>query len=189
MTTELSISPDDGQRLLRLARETIVAAVAGAAPAEPRPEDLTDGLQKPLGAFVTLYTLDELRGCIGRMAYDRPLFRNVIDSAQSSALHDPRFEPLREEEIPGLRIEVSVLNEPRPILTLDEFDVNQHGIVMEHGFLHGVFLPKVAREYGWDKPKTLSMLCRKVGLPEDGWLDSEARFKVFDALEFAEPPR
>ena len=161
-------------------------AIEGRPPPEGNMVELTDALRRTLGAFVTLYRHGELRGCIGRMQYDTPLWRNVIESACSSALNDPRFLPVTAEEIAGLHIEISVLDEPEPIERLEQFDVSQHGIVMELGFDHGVFLPKVAREYGWDRPKTLTMLCRKIGLHDHAWLETQARFKVFRAREFAE---
>jgi AmmeMemoRadiSam system protein A len=189
MSIESALTPEEGKRLLGFAREAIVAAVENRPRPTLREEELPEGLRKLLGAFVTLYLRGELRGCIGRMSYDIPVVRNVAESAVSSALNDPRFDPVTREEVPHLRIEVSVLDPPLPIANIEQFDVDQHGIVMEHGFHHGVFLPKVAREYGWDRDKTLAMLCRKVGLPDDAWRDAEARFKVFHAIEFAEPTK
>jgi AmmeMemoRadiSam system protein A len=186
MTLETAITSEEGQRLLQLARDAVVAAVEGRPQTEVDETELTPGLRHLLGAFVTLYLHGELRGCIGRMTYDTPVYRNVIESAISSALNDPRFDPVTVDELPGLRIEVSVLDQPEPIPSIEEFNVNEHGIVMEHGFHHAVFLPKVAREYGWDRPKTLTMLCRKAGLPDDAWRAPEARFKIFRAIEFAE---
>jgi AmmeMemoRadiSam system protein A len=186
MWLESAITPAEGRCLVGLARAAIEAAVEDRPLPEPATEELTEGMLRPLGAFVTLHKQGELRGCIGRMQYDTALYRCVIESAVASALRDPRFEPVTADELPLLRIEVSVLDEPQPIERIEELDVDRHGIVMELGSAHGVFLPKVAREYGWDREKTLAMLCRKVGLPEDAWLDPRARFKVFHAIEFAE---
>lgn len=183
---ESALTAEEERRLLQLARQSIVAAVEGQEPPGLPPEELTEGLVQPLGAFVTLYEREELRGCIGRMQYDRPLHLNVVDAAVASALNDPRFSPVTAQEVPQLRIEVSVLNEPQPIESVEQFDTDQHGIVMDVGFTHGVFLPKVAREYGWDRPTTLMMLCRKIGLPDDRWMQSDARFRIFHAHEFGE---
>ena len=75
---ENAINLEEGKRLLALARASIQSAVLGS----PRPAvgetELTPGLVVPLGAFVTLYKRGDLRGCIGRMEYDRPLYRNVM---------------------------------------------------------------------------------------------------------------
>lgn len=182
------ITADEQDFLLDLARDSIAAAVTGNdAPPVP-PEALTSNLRKPLGAFVTLYQdTGELRGCIGRMSFDTPLYENVRDAAVSSALNDPRFPSVEPGELPRLRIEISVLQEPVAIDGPEEFDENEQGIVMELGVLHGVFLPKVAREYGWDRATTLSMLCRKIGVSEDAWQLPGAKFKVFRAHEFGEP--
>jgi AmmeMemoRadiSam system protein A len=183
---ESALTADEGRRLLRWARKAIAAAVEGGPPPEISSDELTDGMSQPLGAFVTLYRAGELRGCIGRMQYDTPLYRNVLEAAASSALQDPRFQPVTVEEVPELRISLSILDEPRPIPSADQFDPNQHGIVMELGYAHGVFLPKVAREYGWDRSTTLTMLCRKIGLADDAWRGPNARFKIYHALEFVE---
>lgn len=181
------INPDEEKRLLSLARESIEAAVTqGVSPSLAR-ESLSEGLLKRLGAFVTLYQHGELRGCIGRMEYDRPLYLNVFEAAVAAALHDPRFPPVQANELPSLDVEISVLDEPAPIAGPDEFDPNAHGIVLEIGFRHGVFLPKVAREYGWDRTQTLVMLCRKIGEPDDAWTRPEARFKIFHAHSFRAP--
>ncbi len=181
-----ALTAEEGKRLLQLARAAVVAAVNGDPVPRLPPEQWTEGLRQPLGAFVTLYYKGELRGCIGRMQYDHPLCECVVEAAQSSALYDPRFTPVTPSELADIRVSLSVLDVPRRIESLDEFDVDQHGIVMENGPAHGVFLPKVAREYGWDRETTLMMLCRKIGLPDDAWKYPGARFQVFRAIEFAE---
>src|ERR1051325_3094950 len=186
MIVALTFTAEDGRRLLQFARESIQTAVEGRRLPEVGPEQLSKALLQPLGAFVTLYRGDELRGCIGRLQYDTPLYRNVIESAVSSALNDPRFSCVSREEMTELRIEIAVLDQPRTIERLEEFDETQHGIVMKLGLAHGVFLPKVAREHQWDMQKTLSMLCRKIGLHEQAWLQAQARFQVFNTQEFAE---
>lgn len=174
--------------LLQLARDSITAAVTGNEAPPIAADALTAHLRQPLGAFVTLYQSNgDLRGCIGRMSFDTPLYENVREAAVSSALNDPRFPSVEEDELRSLRIEISVLQEPVAIDGPEEFDENEHGIVMELGVLHGVFLPKVAREYGWDRATTLSMLCRKIGVSEDAWQLPGAKFKVFRAHEFGEP--
>lgn len=183
---ESAITADEGKRLLQLARRAIESAVEGGDRPELRREEVTSGMKKPLGAFVTLYQSGELRGCIGRMQYDTPLHENVVEAAISSALNDPRFPPVTSRELPGLKISLSVLDEPQPIEHYDQFDPDHHGIVMELDFLHGTFLPKVAREYGWDRATTLTMLCRKIGASDDAWQRPDARFKIYHAIEFEE---
>lgn len=183
---ESAITADEGKRLLKLARRAIDGAVRGEPPFQLPSEELTEGLLKPLGAFVTLYHDGELRGCIGRMQYDTPLHLNVVEAAISTALNDPRFPSVTSKEVPGLKISLSILDEPQPIPHYDQFDPDHHGIIMEIGYSHGTFLPKVAREYGWDRSMTLTMLCRKIGLPDDAWQRPDAKFKIYHAIEFVE---
>ena len=112
-------------------------------------------------------------------------------SAMSSALEDPRFPPVEPAELQGLRLEISVLEPPRPIRSVEEFDHLRHGIIITKGGRRGLFLPQVAREQGWDKQQTLEMVCGKAGLSPGAWREPDARLEVFTAFVFgkhAEPP-
>ena len=62
---------------------------------------------------MTIHTGGELRGCIGRVDADTPLYLAVEQLAVAAATRDPRFEPLRAEELPETRVEVSVLSHAR----------------------------------------------------------------------------
>src|ERR1051326_281524 len=146
---ESVITAEEGNRLLRLARRAILSAMEGEPRPQLPPEQLTDGLMKPLGAFVTLYHKGELRGCIGRMQYDTPLHLNVVEAPISTALNDPRFPSVTPQEVPGLKISLSILDEPQPVPHYDQFDPDQHGIVMGIGFSHGKFLPPRAHREEW----------------------------------------
>ena len=108
-------------------------------------------------------------------------------SAVASALEDPRFPPVEPVELPDLRLEISVLEPPGPIRSVDEFDHLQHGIIITKGWRRGLFLPQVAREQGWDKQKTLEMVCWKAGLPSGAWREPDAQLEVFTAFVFGEP--
>ena len=185
------LSGEDQRKLLRWARQTIEAAVcSGSQPKIPDAE-LTDAMREPHGAFVTLKKHGELRGCIGRMDFERPLWENVIKAAASSALEDPRFTPVQTEELPELHLEISVLNPPEVLPHVEQFDPQRHGIIIEKGWNHALLLPKVAQEYGWDAEKTLETVCVKAGLSPDAWRDPDARLQVFTAFDFDEsnPPR
>ncbi len=150
------------------------------------PGELTSGLCSPHAAFVTLKKHGELRGCIGKMDFGRPLWENVVHAAVLSAMEDPRFERVRPEELPELRLEISVLEPPVSLARVEDFDAQQHGIIIEKGVRHALLLPKVAQEYGWDERKTLETVCWKAGLPPDAWREPDARLQVFTAVDFAE---
>lgn len=148
--------------------------------------ELTPGLCSPHATFVTLKKHGELRGCIGKMDFDRPLWENVVHAAVLSALEDPRFERVRPEELPELRLEISVLEPPVELVRAEDFDAQRHGIIIEKGVRHALLLPKVAQEQGWDERKTLETVCWKAGLPPDAWREPDARLQVFTAVDFAE---
>ena len=187
MQSATALSAAEQQTLLRWARQSIAAAVSGAR-ADKIPEaELTDALRAPQAAFVTLKKHGELRGCIGLMDFQRPLWENVVAAARAAALEDPRFPTVETSELSELQHEITVLQPPRPIRSIDEFDHLRHGIIITKGWNHGLFLPQVAREQGWDKLKTLEMVCWKAGLPPDAWRAPDARLEIFDGFNFEEP--
>ena len=83
----------------------------------------------------------------------------------------------------------SLLTPPRPIGSVEEFEVGRHGIMMESGGRRAVFLPQVATEQGWDRDELLAQLSLKAGLPADAWRH-DAELSVFAAEVFGEtdPP-
>jgi AmmeMemoRadiSam system protein A len=201
-----ALSRQERAWLLRLARASVEQCVAGGDGLDRLLRELrpSPGLEAERGAFVTLHTLESrgsaggapgaLRGCIGRMEGRAPLYREVIENARSSALSDPRFSPVRPEEIPALSIEVSVLTPLSPLPHPEDFRPGVDGIEIEMSGRRGVFLPQVATEQGWDAERTFEQLCRKAGLPPGSWRDPEACLFVFQAEVFGEgeegmPPR
>lgn len=183
---KLPVNAEEQSKLLRWARAAIELAVREGAPFEIVEPELTDALRAPHGAFVTLKKAGELRGCIGKMDFERPLWRNVVEAAVASALDDPRFAPVEDDELGEVRLEISVLEPPVPIARAEEFDAQKHGIIVEKGLRHALLLPKVAQEYGWDARKTLETVCWKAGLPADAWREPDVRLSIFTAFDFAE---
>jgi AmmeMemoRadiSam system protein A len=180
------IDHHEQQKLLRWVRATIEAAVRGEPSIEIPDAELSERLRAPHGVFVTLKEKGELRGCIGKMDFERPLWSNALTAAVASALEDPRFPPVTSTELGEISIEISILNPPEDLPRPERFDVARHGIIVEKGWRHALLLPKVAMEQGWDATKTLEMVCGKAGLPADAWRDPSARLQVFTALDFGE---
>jgi AmmeMemoRadiSam system protein A len=180
------LEPSDRRTLLVLAR----AAVEAAARGERRPplDDaaLTPALTATAAAFVTLHERGELRGCIGLMRYDVPLWVNVCDAAAAAARDDPRFFPLAEAEVPAVEVEVSVLEPPVELSSPDGFEAGKHGIVVERGMHRALLLPQVAAEMGWDSEQMLDAVCRKAGLSGDAWREAGTRLLVFESVCFSE---
>lgn len=161
---------DHGTILLRLARAAIAARFGASLPSAPD----AAWLAEPGATFVTLTQHGDLRGCIGSLSAYRPLLEDVRANAVAAAFHDPRFEPLNEEELARTRVEVSLLSPMRPMLFDSERDAlaqlrpGVDGVVFEHAGHRSTFLPQV-----WEQlpiPGTfMSQLKRKAGLPGDFW--------------------
>ena len=180
------VNRDEQEKLLQWVRATIEAAVRGQPSIEIPDAELSERLRAPHGVFVTLKKGGELRGCIGKMDFERPLWSNALTAAVASALEDPRFPPVKPTELGDISIEISILNPPEDLPRPEMFDVTRHGIIVEKGWRHALLLPKVASEQGWDATKTLEMVCWKAGLPADAWRDPSARLQVFTAFDFGE---
>jgi AmmeMemoRadiSam system protein A len=106
--------------------------------------------------------------------------------AYASATSDPRFPPVTERDVPRLDLEISVLSPLRQIRSVDEIDVGRHGLVVKGGGRHGLLLPQVATEAGWDSETFLGYTCEKAGLSRDAWRSDDTKIFVFTALVFGE---
>ena len=107
--------------------------------------------------------------------------------AVESAIHDPRFMPVRKDGVKNLTIEISVLSLPQRVKSADEIIIGKHGVIVSKGGRSGLFLPKVADETGWSKEKFLSELCyQKADISPDAWKDPSTALFVFTAQEFGE---
>ncbi|MFC3850965.1 AmmeMemoRadiSam system protein B [Corynebacterium hansenii] len=109
----------------RLAGGPDPAAAFAAGPghaASPDPARFLDHpwLAAPGASFVTLTVDGRLRGCIGSLEATRPLGADIAAHAIDAALHDPRFPAVTADELPGIRIEVSVLSAPEPVAAASE---------------------------------------------------------------------
>lgn len=144
------------------------------------------------GVFVTLKKQGKLRGCIGYVEPVFPLIEAVENAALASAFEDPRFPVLQESEVRDIKIEVSVLSEPKQIISNspkgypDEIKVGVDGLIVKRGFHSGLLLPQVAVEQRWDAKEFLSNTCVKAMLPPDAWLDSGTKVYKFQCQIFEE---
>ena len=176
----------DTQRktLLAVARQSIETALAGERP-ELKADDFDDALQRPAGAFVTLRTRDgDLRGCIGSLVAREPLVRAVMSSALNAAFHDPRFAPVRAEEMPELELEISVMGPIERVTDIADIVPDRDGLIISRGTRAGLLLPQVATEYGWDRETFLDQTCIKAGLPPGAWRQPDTKIEKFSAEVF-----
>lgn len=179
-----ALSGEAGAALVRIARRSLRAAVAGeSVEEETLPAAVEKELRQPRGAFVTLTENGDLRGCIGRILSDEPVGRVVREMAAAAALEDPRFPPVRPDELDALKLEVSVLTEPKGVAGPEDIVLGRDGILLGKRGRRAVFLPQVAPEQGWDLETTLSQLSLKAGLPPDAW-KSGASFETFQTQIF-----
>lgn len=146
---------------------------------------ITPLLKTTMATFVTLKIHGGLRGCIGSLAPVTALYRSVHDNAVNAALRDPRFNPVQEDELPRIEVDVSVLSPIRDIPSLADFKIGQQGIILSKGHYGAVYLPEVATEQGWTVGETLASLSQKAGLPPDAWRQG-ATFKVFESVVLSE---
>jgi len=170
--------------LLNLARETITNSLKNKP--ETSAPDFSEILAKELGVFVTLTIDGDLRGCIGYVEGVAPLQQAVSEMALSAAFNDPRFPPVKTDEIADIAIEISVLSPLHTISDISEIEVGRHGIIIEQGIYKGLLLPQVAVSYNWDRDTFLRQTCYKAGLPEDAWKDPATAIQIFSAEIFAE---
>lgn len=96
------------------------------------PENLEGVNVKKAGAFVSIKTEEnELRGCIGTIfATENSVSDEIINNAISSCTRDPRFLPVTEEELEGLKYSVDILHPPEPVSSVDELDPKNYGIIV-----------------------------------------------------------
>ncbi len=183
-------SDEDGELAVRIARDTVERFVKGMEEAE---HEAPESFKRPAGTFVTLdtYPAGRLRGCIG---YSRPIYsliESLIRSAQG-ACEDPRFPPLRESELPGITVEVSILTPPvkvrveRPSEYIEKIEVGRHGLMASMGPYLGLLLPQVPVEWGWDSKKFLEQTCIKAGLRPDTWKKRGFELYMFEGEVFTE---
>jgi hypothetical protein len=179
---DLGLTAEEKTVLLRLARKTIEAKCRGEK--APVPEAQSPTLSELRGAFVTLHKAGRLRGCIGQIQARQPLVKTVAEMAVAAAFDDPRFPPLRAEELKEIDIEISVLTPLRRISDVQEIQVGTHGIYMRKGGYSGLLLPQVATEWKWDRTAFLEHTCEKAHLPKDAWRDKETEIYIFSADVF-----
>ena len=177
------LSREQERFLLKLARRAIENHFGAGGGLKPGPGDSV--MKEKRGAFVTLKTDGELRGCVGYPLPIKPLDETIVEMAVTAASQDFRFAPLTPEELGRTKIEISVLSLPRRIRDAGEVEVGRHGIIVSKGVHRGLLLPQVPLEYGWDRETFLRHGCLKAGLPGDEWKKG-AHIEVFEATVFSE---
>lgn len=174
LADEVKFSEQEKEYLISLARDNIKSILFEKKRVHVTSEMLPEVFKKPYGAFVTLKINGSLRGCIGRFVSTDPLYQVVLESSQSSAFEDPRFNPLTKEELPKTDIEITVLGPMKKISNIKEIVLGKHGIYIKKDFRSGTMLPQVATEQNWSVEEFLGYTSRdKAGIGWDGWKEAE----------------
>jgi AmmeMemoRadiSam system protein A len=158
-----------------LARATIEQFVVhGTTPPPPTFDD--PSLPKRAGAFVSLHAGGLLRGCIGTIGPTAAsLAEEIVHNAVQAATADPRFPPVRPDELDGLEISVDVLHPAERIDSLDDLDPTTYGVIVTRGWHRGLLLPDLE---GVDTAEEqVSIAMSKAGITGAEPIDLE-RFKV-----------
>jgi len=187
----MQLSNEYGYFAVRIARKVIEKWVKGRE--KLKPKSYPEFFNKKMGVFTTIHAWPEkeLRGCIG---FPYPELR-LIDALVSSAIeacNDPRFLPLRENELEHVVVEVSILTEPKLIDVenkmeyLKKIEIGKDGLIIKNGIFSGLLLPQVPVEFGWNVKQYLENLCEKAMLPRNAWLFTDTQIFKFQAFIFAE---
>ena len=184
-------SRDERQKLLALARSTLDEYLRHAQKPRIDKNSLPPALLATRSCFVTLTRQGDLRGCIGHIIAQEPLYLSVIENAINAAINDTRFEPVQYPELAGLEIEISVLSPPAPLPYSDSEDLlaklvpGKHGVILQDEAHHATYLPQVWEHFA-GKEDFLSSLCQKAGLRPSAWRTGELEFMTYETCAFQE---
>lgn len=171
--------------LLKAARNSINSLFNEKSRSEPDYKK-HPALKSKSGAFVTLTEHGRLRGCIGFIISDQPLFKTVCEAAVNAAQNDPRFLPVSAVELSKISIEISVLSEPFPLNNYDEIEIGKHGLILEEKGRRGLLLPQVPVEHNMNKEQYLDAICQKTGFHSGYWKEKQLKLNGFTATVFSE---
>jgi len=178
-----SLSEAERRSALQLARTAVVEAVAHQKLPDHIPHDGVFAERR--GVFVTLHVRNRLQGCIGVVEAKDPLGEAIVRCAASAAREDPRFAPMKVEQLGELGIEISLLSDLAPIVP-EAIEIGRHGLLIVFQGRRGILLPQVAVEHKLSREQFLEETCRKAGLPREAWRDPEARVFGFTCEVFQE---
>jgi len=147
---------------------------------------LSNGVKEKRGVFATLSINNELRGCIGNLEPEKPIYQAVIDNSYAAAFCDPRFLPLTKEEFKKTKIEISILSRLKKTPSFKKTDdflnylkKKKPGIFIKKSFNQATFLPQV-----WEEIKNpadfLSHLFRKAGLAPNEWQSNNGDIEIYE---------
>lgn len=166
-----SLDEDVKDQLLQIAMESVKAAVKGTKPSIGTIPKI--GTQ-PYGVFVTLNKNGALRGCMGDLKGQTPLYKGIMENARNAALNDTRFDPVKIDELSSLEIEISILSKPEDVQyssvqdLFNQIEEGKDGVILSKKGKSSTYLPQVWEDIP-DKRQFFEELSRKAGLEKDAW--------------------
>jgi len=191
MPDDTRLSDSDGVFLIKIARMAVTEFLSNGK----RMKLESEGEKKfsfNSGVFVTLNNADGLRGCIGFPMPDKKLSHGIIDAAIAAATEDPRFSPVKINELNDIVFEVTVLTPPveitvtDPMEYLEKIKVGRDGLIIRNSFSSGLLLPQVPVEYGWNVEEFLQHTCEKAGLEKNVWKNEKVKIEKFEGIVYKE---
>jgi len=156
---EFFLNEQEKEELRKLAKLSLYEATIHNKRATIDESKISPKLQLHLGAFVTLHKDKRLRGCIGQFEPNQPLYKVVMEMAISAAKFDNRFNPVTEDELKNIDLEISVLTPRKKINSLDEIKIARDGIYIKYGEKNGTYLPQVATDMNWSVEEFVRSCC------------------------------
>ena len=190
MIFEFELSDDDGQILVKMARNAVTEYLQNNTRINNK--EFNSRFNIDSGIFVTITKENSLRGCIDYPLPIKKLSNAVIDSAIAAATEDPRFSPINPNELNNLIFEITVLTPPIEINVekyedyLSIIKVGRDGLIVENKQCSGLLLPQVPKEYGWDIEEFLAHTSEKAGLEKNAWKDQDTKVSRFEGIIFKE---
>lgn len=191
MKDNIKISEKEGYNLVKTARRIVTEYLKNGSKIELE-KDFQQDFSFKSGVFVTLKNPSGLRGCVGYPLPDKKLFNALEDAVIAAATEDPRFPPVKFEELDSITFEVTVLTSPTKIEVSEPHEyfskikVGQDGLMVKYGDNSGLLLPQVPIEYGWNEREFLEHTCEKAGLAKDYWTKAEIEIQKFEGIVFKE---
>lgn len=180
----LNFTEADQNALLEIARNSLSGMFDKRDEAIPS-SDYPANLNRHLGLFVTLRKEGLLRGCLGRFNPTEALHQSVKNLTIAAATRDLRFNPVTQDELEQIKIEISILTPLEKITTINRIQLGKHGIYIKKGLNSGTFLPRVAVDSNWTKEDFLGHCARdKAGLGWNGWKDAD--IFIYETIVFSE---
>mgnify|MGYP002640867335 CR=1 FL=1 len=185
------LTDEQGKYLLSVARKTIQESLSGGKGVEKIEKNLSPIYKEKRGTFVTLTIGGNLRGCIGHIIAQETLIEGIKVNALNAAFRDPRFNPVGKNEWDRVKIEVSILTDPKPLSYSGAEDLLKKlrpgidGVILKKGYRQATFLPQVWEQLP-EKEDFLNHLCLKAGFDGNAWKKGDFEVSTYQVQAFEE---